>query len=112
MEKNATVTCLEIAQPVQTYMSGPAGNHRIGREVYLKLKQGLPLAIQDTHTNQDTGIIGASRFVANRLWWVLKYFGGAEFHIGRLVELQLKLGNQEEFHRYCLLRKKQGKLGP
>ena len=107
VEKNAIVICMEITQLVQTYTSGRASNHRISREVYLKLKQGLPLTIEDTH------IIGASRFVANRLLQVLKYFfGGGEFHIGWLVELQLKLGNQEQFDIYCVLTKKRGKPGP
>ena len=49
VEANTIVTSVEMAQLVQTYTSGPAGNHRIGREVYLKLKQGLPLTIEDTH---------------------------------------------------------------
>ena len=44
---------------------------------------------------------------------MLKYFfGGGEFHIGHLVDLQLKLGNQEKFDRYCVLSKKHGKFGP
>ena len=87
-------------------MSGPAGNHRIGTEVYEKLKN-------NELTIEDERIIGAGLFIAKRLLRVLKYFfGTAEFHISRLIELQLKLSDIEEFTKYRKLSKKMGSDAP